>query len=103
MNSGSSTTSARYRVPVSQGGIVLGNSLTRASLRGDANGLAVTVRSLTDQSGPGNRHAAASTLTALASTNAASLEARFGLSGALAYLDDSDRAAQFDAIVSGQP
>jgi hypothetical protein len=102
MRKGSIGTTADNPLPVSQGGIVLANSLTRACLLGNSHGVAVTVVSLVDQTGPGNTGAAKSTLTAFVTANAAHLKARFGLSGALAYLDGLDRSAQFDAIVSGQ-
>ena len=86
-------------LPASQGGLILGNSLIRAQIRGDREGLAVTVLSLVDRSGPGNTAALASTITGLAVTAAASLVARFGRDDALVYLDGLDESAQFDAVV----
>jgi len=88
-------------IPAGQGGVMLGNSLIRAQLRGDSHGVAVTVLSLLNQNGPGNNAAAASTLSALAVTAAASLADRFGIDGALHYLDGLDVSAQADAIAHG--
>lgn len=85
--------SATNPMSVCHGGLILGNSLIRANLRGDVDGLSVTVVSLVNQAGPGSNGAAASTLTALTSVAAASLTAQFGYDGALAYLDESDGRA----------
>ncbi len=82
---------------------MLGNSLIRAVLRGDTHGVAVTVVSLVNQTGHDNTAAAASTITALTTTAADSLVARLGKDGALAYLAESDSAAQLDAVVNGKP
>ena len=86
-------------IPAGQGGLILGNSLIRAHIRGDRDAMAVTVMSLVERTGPGNTAAAASTITGLTVTAATSLVARFGRDDALIYLDGLDASAQFDAVI----